>query len=253
MTAQEVVAVTEAGLDPQRWRDRLTAALPLDRPLVGSGGRVLVVAAHPDDEALGLGGTIQRLLAARLEVTVVVATDGEAAYGDAVASETLAATRRAELAAGLAVLGVRHPACLLGLPDGHLAGCATALRAALARQCPAPSVVLAPWTADPHPDHRAAGRAAREHAARVGCPLWEYPIWMRHWTDPDDEIVPVANRLRVLRLTAAEQSVKDAAVARHVSQLRGPVPGVGPVLPDHVLAHFTDGLEPLFAPTARQR
>lgn len=251
MSAAALATVTGTGLPPDRWRGRLAAALPLQRPLIGSGGQVLVVAAHPDDETLGLGGTVQRLLACGLDVSVVVATDGEAAYGDAIAHDLLSATRRAELAGALAVLGVRHPAALVGLPDGGLAGQQTALVRALRRHCPAPSVVLAPWTADPHPDHRAAGRAARAHADRVGCPFWEYPIWMRHWTDPDDDVVPAA-RLRVVRLTATEQAVKDAAVARHASQLHAPVPGLGPVLPDHVLAHFSDRLEPLFAPAARQ-
>ncbi|MYS00504.1 MULTISPECIES: PIG-L family deacetylase, partial [unclassified Streptomyces] len=43
-------------------------------------GRVVVVAAHPDDEVLGLGGTIARLAAAGHGLTVVSVTDGEGSH-----------------------------------------------------------------------------------------------------------------------------------------------------------------------------
>src|SRR5690606_11392503 len=49
----------------------------------GEGGgsmadrRVLVIAAHPDDEVLGCGGTIARYTAAGAPVTVVIACEGE--------------------------------------------------------------------------------------------------------------------------------------------------------------------------------
>ena len=38
--------------------------------------KVLVVAAHPDDEVLGVGGTIPLIKANGGEVTVVIVTDG---------------------------------------------------------------------------------------------------------------------------------------------------------------------------------
>jgi len=40
--------------------------------------RLVVVAPHPDDESLGIGGTVA-MLARRVPVTVVCVTDGEAA------------------------------------------------------------------------------------------------------------------------------------------------------------------------------
>lgn len=50
---------------------------------------VLVVAAHPDDEVLGVGGTIARLLKQQANVTVLVVTDGSSTQyaGDQAASE----------------------------------------------------------------------------------------------------------------------------------------------------------------------
>src|SRR6266852_506851 len=44
-------------------------------------GGVVVVAPHPDDETLGVGGMLHDLSARGWRVTVVAVTDGEAAYG----------------------------------------------------------------------------------------------------------------------------------------------------------------------------
>jgi LmbE family N-acetylglucosaminyl deacetylase len=42
---------------------------------------VLVVAAHPDDETLGAGGFLHAAKVAGARIELVVATDGEAAFG----------------------------------------------------------------------------------------------------------------------------------------------------------------------------
>ena len=38
--------------------------------------RVLVIAAHPDDEVLGMGGTISKLVKDGAAVDVIIVTDG---------------------------------------------------------------------------------------------------------------------------------------------------------------------------------
>jgi LmbE family N-acetylglucosaminyl deacetylase len=77
--------------------------------------RVLVVAAHPDDELLGLGGTIARHSAAGDDVVCVVASEGASTrYGDDAAASLEAMGR-----AAAAVLGVRELR-FLGLRDQHL-------------------------------------------------------------------------------------------------------------------------------------
>lgn len=79
---------------------------------------VLCVAAHPDDEALGCGGTLARHAAAGDEVHVCLVAEGltsRAGGADAAGLAELAATARR---AG-ALLGARETR-LLGLPDNRL-------------------------------------------------------------------------------------------------------------------------------------
>ena len=68
-----------------------------------SGGHVVVVSPHPDDETLGVGGLLAELLARGWSVCVVAVTDGEAAHGRQVpsAARRLARRRRAEQEAAL--------------------------------------------------------------------------------------------------------------------------------------------------------
>ena len=166
----------------QDWTAALQARHP--RPFDPTAHRrVVVVAAHPDDETLGASGCLQALHRAGAQVTLVVATDGDAAYpalGSA-ARRDLGRARRAELAAALRAQGLGEvPVHWLGLPDSGLAGCSAELRASLAPLLTGADAYLAPWTGDPHPDHQAAGEAAAD-VAPVTAHGWSYPIWMWAW------------------------------------------------------------------------
>ncbi len=77
--------------------------------------RVLVCAAHPDDELLGLGGTLARHAAAGDEVTCVVVSEGASSRYPSGADEELRAAGR-NAAAILGVAELRF----LGLRDQHL-------------------------------------------------------------------------------------------------------------------------------------
>ncbi|MDQ6796689.1 MAG: PIG-L family deacetylase, partial [Actinomycetota bacterium] len=120
--------------------------------------RVVVVSAHPDDETLGAGGCLMALQHNGAELSLVVATDGEAAYPalDAVERSLLGRTRRAELALALATMGLGDVVVhWLGLPDSALTDHAGRLRDALVPLLAEADAYLAPWPDDPHPDHRA--------------------------------------------------------------------------------------------------
>ena len=83
--------------------------------------KLLVVTAHPDDEAAGFGGTLLRCHDAGIETFVLCLTPGQAARqrGGAKSDGELAAMRRQELDAACKVLEVTHCEAL-NFRDGGL-------------------------------------------------------------------------------------------------------------------------------------
>jgi LmbE family N-acetylglucosaminyl deacetylase len=207
-----------------------------------SGWRsAVIVAAHPDDEVLGVGGTMAMLSAAGARLRLIAVTDGEASHPGA-DPNVLARARTAESAAALGVLGVRDIDVIrLRLPDTGLTAREDEMSARLRELCAGFAVCLAPWEADAHADHEAAGRAAR----RVGQQVLNYPIWMWHWAEPADRRVPWQRACQV-RLPPEVATRKRMAIAAFTSQLADRDGAPGPVLPPGIVAHFTRGQEVLF-------
>lgn len=117
---------------------------------------ILVVAAHPDDAEISVGGLLANAKALGLRIGVVDLTAGESGtYGDA---ETRA--REATAASAILDLDFRRN---LGLPDARLTE-TPEHREALAEVLRAtrPRIVLCHDTHDRHPDHVAAGHLARQ-------------------------------------------------------------------------------------------
>nr|WP_272917768.1 bifunctional PIG-L family deacetylase/class I SAM-dependent methyltransferase [Nocardioides flavescens] len=207
----------------------------------GDVRRVVVVAAHPDDESLGAGGLVHRAHALGVEVVVVVATDGEASHPHSPTRTPadLARVRREELREAVHRLAPRARVHHLGLPDGALGEHRDALTAALVetvgdgRGC----LLVAPWRRDGHADHEAAGTAAATAAARTEADLWEYPVWFWHWGRPDQA---PWDDLRVLDLDPDERLAKAAAQAAHRSQVEplSDQPGDEALLGPGLLSHF---------------
>jgi N-acetylglucosamine malate deacetylase 1 len=79
---------------------------------------VLVVAAHPDDEALGCGGTIRRLTDAGQTVHLLFVCDGVGSRAGGHAREELA-QRQAAAREAAAILGTTEPR-FLAFPDNSL-------------------------------------------------------------------------------------------------------------------------------------
>ena len=124
------------------WQDAGLARLPAVRAVAG---RLVVLAAHPDDETLGAGGLIAAAARAGATVTVLIATDGAASHPDSPTyrPDELAALRRREVTAAVAHLAPRADLRLLDLPDGRLAEHAGALEDALDDALMTPSIALA--------------------------------------------------------------------------------------------------------------
>lgn len=117
---------------------------------------VLVIAAHPDDAEISVGGTMLRLIDAGKRVGIVDLTRGELGTRGSLAD------RERETAAANRLLGIRERENL-GLPDGRVVVDVEA-RETLARLIRRwrPQAVLAHHPDDLHPDHAACGRLARE-------------------------------------------------------------------------------------------
>ena len=206
----------------------LPAADPLGWP------SAVIVAAHPDDEILGVGGTMAVLAAAGARLRLIAVTDGEASHPGA-DPQAMARTRTAESAAARRVLGAGDIEVIrLRLPDTGLSDREDELAARLRDLCAGFAVCLTPWEGDVHADHEAAGRAARPAAPHV----LSYPIWMWHWAEPADRRVPWP-RARRIPLTAQVAALKADAIQAFASQLTDRAGAAGPVLPPGIVAHFT--------------
>ncbi len=225
--------IVDGGTPAASWCDWGRDFAPLN---VARCPALTVVAAHPDDETLGLGATAAWLAGRGVTVQVVAVTDGEAAYPDDTGGRgRLARLRRDELVAAAACIGLPKP-IFLGIPDGqvaeHEARLTIELEAVLAEMPPG-AWCAATWRGDGHPDHEATGRAAAAAAAKTSATFLEYPVWMWHWAVPDDPAVPWADARRVA-LTARDVATKAEALQCFTSQLRradGPA-----LLPDEVVA-----------------
>jgi LmbE family N-acetylglucosaminyl deacetylase len=140
--------------------------------------RVLVVAAHPDDETIGMGALLSRLR----DVTVLHVTDGAPRDGrDARAHgfadvAAYATARRQEALSALALAGIAPERALaLGIPDQaatfHLVTIALHVAEVIARLRPA--LVVTHAYEGGHPDHDAVAFAVRAAIRRAPAQLAE--------------------------------------------------------------------------------
>jgi LmbE family N-acetylglucosaminyl deacetylase/SAM-dependent methyltransferase len=223
-------------------RPEWTAGEPLS---LAGVTRLVVVAAHPDDESLGAGGLIATATRLGLPVEIVCATDGEGSHPDSPTRtpEELALVRVHEGRLAAHELGAPDPH-RLGLPDGSVADHHDDLTRRLVELVGdgRGEVIVAPWRHDGHPDHEAAGRAAAAAARRTGADLWEYPVWFWHWGDPADA---PWSRLHPFGLDEHATHAKLAAIGAHASQVAplSDLEGDGILLSADLLAHFVDGPE----------
>jgi len=143
---------------------------------------VLVIAPHPDDEAIACSGTLLRHVASGDGVVVAIATDGRLA-GAAPTPDQVAALRRDEAFAAARLLGVERLEWL-GLPEGSWEEpeLRTLLHDLLERY--EPTVVYAPSRVDFHPEHlavahalaRALGTLAVDAAARIRLRVYQVQV-----------------------------------------------------------------------------
>lgn len=252
----------DAGTPESTWADAGIADLPPleDGVVPRRSERLVVVAAHPDDESLGAAGLIHTALHGGATVHVVVCSAGEASHPHSPTHipRRLAEVRRGELDQALELLGEGASARgklsweHLGLPDGGLAERAEVLQSAIGAAVDAPggtalprahrTVIAAPYRGDAHTDHDAVGAAAAKVAAERHLGLLEYPIWYWHWATPDE---PAWRRWRTVPLGSAAREAKQMVLGAHRSQVLplSPEPGDEVLLDDAFLEHFRRPME----------
>lgn len=242
----------DPGTDEDVWTSALATrdALPaLDLDV----DRIIVMAAHPDDETLGAAGVLATASARGIPIDLIVVTDGEGSHPDSVTHSPaiLALLRRRELVEAARIVGLDVDPLFLGLPDGgteeYRDAIAAALRDALDRVGEGRMLVLAPWRGDAHRDHRVVGEIVEDVCAARGVRSRAFPIWLWHWGAPGD--VPWDRAERQV-LDPAAREAKTRALDAHASQLRplSAAPGDEATVHARMRAHFDRGAEVFFAP-----
>lgn len=216
----------------------------------GSSSRhAVIVAPHPDDETLGLGGTLAQLAEAGWRITLIAVTDGGASHprSPTITPSVLCARRAGERVSALGRLGLRNARVVrVEVADGAVADCSF-LAALIAKYLSSGDWCISPWRRDGHPDHDATGEAAAAAAAERGAYLGEYPVWAWHWAAPASDDLPWA-RARRIALSASDARAKHDAIAAYASQTAplSDQPGDEVALGEAILAHFRRDFEVLF-------
>lgn len=205
--------------------------------VVPPAGRIIVLAPHPDDEVLGLGGLLAQLSAEHREILLLAVTDGMSSHpGSETWSPTaLGKVRPQETAEALRRMDIDADVLRLGMPDAAVADFEEILTRHVTETLQEGDTVLATWRNDAHPDHEAVGRAAAAASEAAGATLLEVPVWMWHWAEPADPRVPWDRAVRV-PMPAAVHEAKQHAVQAYASQIsHDPALEIGAVLPQEVL------------------
>ena len=204
----------------------------LDAPFRGAQtlrawGAVLCVAPHPDDEALGCGGTLALLAQLGARVGVAWVSDGGLSHPNSPSHPRpkLAALRETEALRSLDALGIaRENAFFQRLPDGALPfpsdddfNEAVASARGILDEF-APQTLLLSWRRDPHRDHRASWLIWSTAARDLDLNRLEYLVWAFERAAQDEW--PREDEARAFRLDIAEVAErKAAAIAAHASQV----------------------------------
>jgi LmbE family N-acetylglucosaminyl deacetylase len=166
-------------------------------PLLSAKTRLMVFSPHPDDETLGAGGLVQRVLGMGGQVKVVFMTNGDGfpegvekedhiAYPTAKDYREYGKKRREESLQALTVLGMKEQdVTFLGFPDGGLCYLLWKYRSD-------PKAYRSPYTKENHPSESEMiiphtdynGRDLRKEIARV---IADFRPDLLALTPPEDE------------------------------------------------------------------
>jgi bacillithiol biosynthesis deacetylase BshB1 len=176
---------------------------------------ILVVGPHPDDQELGMGGTIAKLAEQGHSVLLLDMTNGEPTPHGSVETRAKEAAKAAKILGGDAG-GVKR--ITLDFPNRELVHSIEARHrvAGVIRQHQA-QIVFAPFFEDAHPDHIATTRIVED--ARFDAKLTKtklpgepiYPKWLFYYYAT--HLRWVANPIFLFDITGFEARKRDAILA----------------------------------------
>ncbi|MEK3905428.1 PIG-L deacetylase family protein [Paenibacillus sp. FSL R7-0179] len=201
--------------------DISTLAALMSPPDLSGCRTVLCIQPHPDDNEVGIGGTIASFAERGCEIHYLTVTNGDlGAVDEQLSSAGIAAIRASELEAAGRLLGatVFHQ---LDHGDGTLEHI-PALAGEIAEiiRTVQPDVVLCPdpWLSyEAHYDHIVTGRAAAQAVLSSGLPLYPRGTLTRPWQPKAIGFYFTAEPNTVIDITDHFER-KFAAMALHVSQ-----------------------------------
>ena len=154
------------------------------RPEIEPFGRVLIVAPHPDDEVIGCGGLITRLVGEGRVPYIVVMTGGEGSHRGCcnLTADAITEARRGLTLDALSILGVpRENIYELTYPDGGiiLENTHTEQLRKLIDQLQ-PQTVFVPHWGEGWPDHVKTAEIVKGIVPTTTA-IYEYCVWMWYY------------------------------------------------------------------------
>jgi LmbE family N-acetylglucosaminyl deacetylase len=223
-------------------------------------GPVVVFAPHPDDDAIGCGGTLAQLAEDGTHCTVAYVTDGSRSHPNSVrfGPSRVAEIREDEARRSLAALGISTPPIFMRETDGSLGSMTSMRRAALVDRIEAmlrslaPAAIFAPWRRDVHSDHVAVAEMVEAALARLQPRpmLLAYAVWQRILGGDADEPDPDEATTLEVTLAARHRVRKRSAIEAHASQTTGLIPddAFGFRITPPMLAAWTQPVERFLVP-----
>lgn len=182
--------------------------------------RVLVIAPHPDDDAIGCGGSIVQHARRGDTVHIVYVTSGE--HGSPVYTPAeLATIREGEAAKGAAILGAQRTT-FLRQPDGNVSYSIDLVNQFIQLiRTEKPDALYLPHSNDGHKDHHQAFAIVMEAVGRAqgnSFPEWGGKAWNIE-TILGYEVWTPMQRFQYVNDVSGEIEVKLNALREHQSQL----------------------------------
>ena len=203
---------------------------------------VLVFAPHPDDAAIGCGGTIAKL-SKKNKVSIVYMTSGEGG-SITVSEKKLARQRVAEAKKAAKLLGAKK-AIFLKNPDGFLEFNKKNMQkiVSIVRK-EKPGLVICPYAKDQHRDHKATAelvfdsvwKASGPWLKAAGGKSWDVKevLCYETWTpiqEPvhfEDISKTIAKKVRAIRCFKSQtKNIRYDEAAKGLNRFRGVMSGLG--------------------------